>query len=905
MEPLKQLGEHGQSVWFDYIRRDLVRDGGLADLVAEGVRGVTSNPSIFEKAIGGSDEYDEALRTALDADATATPLELFETVAIEDIQDACDVLRVVYDDSGGHDGYVSLEVSPTLAHDSEGTIREARRLWSAVDRPNLMIKVPATPEGVPAFEQLIAEGINVNVTLMFSLRHYEDVAQAYIRGLRRAEQPETIASVASFFVSRVDTAVDTALDAIGTDEAKRLRGTAAIANSKLAYSRYQEIFEGPEFADLAALGARPQRVLWASTSAKDPAYRDVIYVEELVGDNTVNTMPPATVDAFRDHGIARSGAVTEGVESARASIAALAGLGIDFDAVTDTLQIDGVTAFASSFESMLATIAEKSQALLAAAVDEQSMALGDLQATVDARLRTWDAERMVQRMWDADHTVWIEDLQPELVDRLGWLRLPETMRDHVDDITWFTDEVVADGITDVVLLGMGGSSLAPDVFSKTFGSAPGYPTVHVLDSTHPAAVAAIESAIDPSTTMFIVASKSGTTIEPLSFLEYFWDVVSKATSKPGRHFAAITDPRTPLVELAGERSFRKVFTTIPDVGGRYSALTHFGLVPAALLGADLNLLLDRAARMAAASRRSASSNPAVTLGAALGELALAGRDKATFLTSPSLDALPDWLEQLIAESTGKQGTGILPVAGEAIAAPDLYGNDRVFVSVAYSGDSDSDRQDAVDQLDAAGHPVIRIVVDEVADVTSEMFRAEVATAAAGAVLGIHPFDQPNVQLAKELAGRAMAGTLDAGEIPNATMESVGDFLGQAEPGDFVALQAFIAPTDDAMEAFDTIRHLIRDATGLATTVGFGPRFLHSTGQLHKGGKNTGLFLQVVDAPSQDLDVPGKGFTFGHLIRGQADGDYQALVDAGRRILRIDLGADVTGGLEELTVAIRG
>jgi len=305
MKPVEALGNHGQSVWIDYIRRDFTRNGELAALVEEGVRGVTSNPSIFEKAIGGSAEYDTALLESLDADPDRTPIDLFEAVAIVDIQEAADVLLPVFDSSAGSDGFVSLEVSPTLAHDSEGTIRDARRLWAAVDRPNLMIKVPATPAGIPAVEELISEGINVNVTLMFSMQHYEDVAQAYLRGLRRASDPTRIASVASFFVSRVDSATDGALDEIGSVEAAALRGTAAIANSKLAYRRYQELFEGAEFADLKAAGARPQRVLWASTSTKDPAYRDVMYIEELVGDNTVNTVPPATLDAFMDHGVAR------------------------------------------------------------------------------------------------------------------------------------------------------------------------------------------------------------------------------------------------------------------------------------------------------------------------------------------------------------------------------------------------------------------------------------------------------------------------------------------------------------------------------------------------------------------------------------------------------------------------
>ena len=910
MKPLEELNSQGQSVWVDYIRRDFTRNGGLQSLVDDGVRGVTSNPSIFEAAIGGSAEYDEALRSRLDLNPDCTPTELFEAVAIIDIQEAADVLRSVYDEASGADGFVSLEVSPTLAHDSEGTIRDARRLWAAVDRPNLMIKVPATGPGIPAIEELIAEGINVNATLMFSMQDYEAVAQAYVRGLRRAEDPAGIASVASFFVSRVESAVDNALDAIGTDEAAALRGTAAVANSKLAYRRYQEIFEGDGFAELAARGARPQRVLWASTSTKDDAYSDVKYVEELVGDNTVNTFPLQTLDAFSDHGKARADAITEDVPAAAAAIAALSDVGIDFDAITAQLQVDGVASFAKSFATMLETIESKSKSLLAASVDGQSMSLGDHGVTVEATVQRWTEERVAARLWDKDHTLWVDADQPEITDRLGWLTLPRAMHEHLDDIRWFVDEVRADGITDVVLLGMGGSSLAPEVFRRTLGVAAGYPNLTVLDSTHPAAVESIAAAIDPAKTLFIVASKSGTTIEPLSFFEFFWARVAAVVEDPGLHFAAITDPDTALVDLATDRGFRKVFMAISDVGGRYSALTHFGLVPAALIGGDIGLLLDQALRMAEASALPAADNPAVRFGAALGELAKAGRDKATFVTSESFAALPDWLEQLVAESTGKEGVGIVPIAGEQLGAPAVYGDDRVFVYLGFKGDDDAEQLKALDALEAAGHPVIRVVVDLLEDLSSEMFRAEVAIAVASSVLHIHPFNQPNVQLAKQLAKQAMDGTVDVGEISEtgaedaeavvATVESLLTGLGT---GDFFAIQAFIAPTPEAEASLQRIRHAVRDRHQVATTFGFGPRFLHSTGQLHKGGANTGVFLQIVDHFSPQVEVPGTDYTFGALIAAQADGDHQALVDNDRRVVRVCLGDDVPGGLANLEDAV--
>jgi len=352
---LEELHETGQSVWYDFIRRDMLTGSGLADLVSSGVRGVTSNPSIFQKAIAGSNLYDDQISDL----KHLNPAEIFEALAIDDISAAADVLRPVYDESNGHDGYVSLEVSPELAHDTAGTIADAMRLWSAVDRPNLMVKVPVTRAGIPAIEELTAAGLNINATLMFSLDDYNVVAMAYIRGAERASDPSSLASVASFFVSRVDASTDAALEAIGTEHALSLRGEAAIANAKVAYRRYQELFEGDRFAELRLAGTRPQRVLWASTSTKNPAYNDVMYVEELIGPNTVNTAPPATIDAFIDHGTVKADSLLSGMDEAIMFIEALPDVGVDFDSITDTLQIDGVDSFTDAYSELLEAIENK------------------------------------------------------------------------------------------------------------------------------------------------------------------------------------------------------------------------------------------------------------------------------------------------------------------------------------------------------------------------------------------------------------------------------------------------------------------------------------------------------------------------------------------------------------------
>jgi transaldolase/glucose-6-phosphate isomerase len=912
MNPVHALQEAGQSVWLDYIRRDLIASGELRHLIDEGIRGVTSNPSIFEKAIASSQDYDADLAYYMEIDACIEPASLFDRIAVEDIRGAADALRPVYDASDRVDGYISLEVSPSLARDAKATVTEARRLWETVDRPNLMIKVPATPEGVVAVEELIAEGINVNVTLLFSLDHYEQVAAAYIRGLERAEDPSGIASVASFFVSRVDTAVDRLLEDAGTPEALAMRGTIAVANAKVAYRRYQELFEGEPFENLASRGARPQRVLWASTGTKNPAYSDVLYVEELVGPNTVNTVPPVTLAAFHDHGVGRGATLTEDVGEAVTALQRLTEVGVDLSAVTDELQDQGLAAFSDSFHQLLHALYEKSSKLRAGVPDDQSLSLAGYDAQVEKRLERWANSNFARGLWSKDHRLWVEEPQPEIVDRLGWLTLPETMEEVLDDFVTFAKQIRSEGFEHVVLLGMGGSSLAPEVYQATFGNRTGYPELLVLDSTHPAAVGAMSDRIDPATTLFIVASKSGNTIEPLSFLRYFWKQVSGVTDRPGDHFIAITDPGSSLVDLAREHRFRRVFEATPDVGGRYSALTAFGLVPAAIIGVDVRRLVDHAWRMMEASAVCVpeSHSPALRLGATLGELALDDVDKVTFLVSPSLAAFPSWLEQLVAESTGKDSTGILPVADEPVGTPDVYGGDRFFVYLAYVGDQDDEQAAQVDALEEAGYPVARIRLYEKEDIGAEIFRAELAVAAASSVMGIHPFNQPDVQHAKELARRAMAGGLDAGDVDEVSVDdiqaldaAVAGWLSTARPGDYVSLQAYLQPGEATTETLGRIRLGLRDQLGIATTVGYGPRFLHSTGQFHKGGTNSGLFLQLVDDTTDDVEVPDAGYTFGELIAAQSLGDYQALITADRRVLRVNLGSDPVAGLAGLEEAL--
>jgi len=516
--------------------------------------------------------------------------------------------------------------------------------------------------------------------------------------------------------------------------------------------------------------------------------------------------------------------------------------------------------------------------------------LKDHTDSVAARLADWGRADLLQRVWDKDHTIWSEELVPELTNRLGWLDLPERLAGLIPALEGLGAELANEGIADLVVLGMGGSSLAPEVFVETFGSAPGAPRLQVLDSTHPAAVETVAASIELERTVFIVASKSGTTIEPLSFMEYFWQAVGAITDDPGRHFVATTDPGSKLEALAVERSFRAVFLAQPEVGGRFSALTEFGMVPAAAIGADLQAMQSSAVAQQSAHSPSAmvASAPGCRLGAAMGELALAGRDKITFVTSLDLQALPAWIEQLIAESTGKDDTGIVPVGGEPLGDPSVYGHDRFFVAIQTAG------APPIDLRELAEHPSATMTLDTVDDIAGAMYILEIATALAGAVLGIQPFDQPDVQLAKELARDAMAGSLDMSEVVELDAmapdlaDAVSDWIDSAQPGDYVGIQAFIAPTAETEAILTAARLAVRDFKSLATTLDFGPRFLHSTGQLHKGGPNTGLFLEIIDHPAPDLQVPTTDYSFAELVSAQSLGDHLALRRRRRRVLLVSL-----------------
>jgi transaldolase/glucose-6-phosphate isomerase len=894
---IEKLTELGQSLWYDNIERRLLENGELEAMIRRGdIRGVTSNPSIFNNAIAKSNDYDQALIPLAWAGWDAE--QIFWQLAVDDIQDACDLFLPIYNESGGSDGFVSIEVSPYLAHETEKTITQAKLLWVRVNRPNLMIKIPATPEGIPAIRKTIAAGINVNVTLIFSLERYAEVMDAYLSGLEdrlaEGEPIDHIASVASFFVSRVDTKVDSLLP-VGSS----LHGQAAIANARLAYEAFTETFSGERWEALYPKGARLQRPLWASTSTKNPDYPDTAYVDTLIGPHTVNTVPPKTLEAFRDRGVAKE-TITRQMDRVRALFGFLEGEGVSMEVVTQELEDEGVQAFADAFTALLKTIEER----CAEAVSQ----LGPLAASISNRIAQLEDDAVPARLWDGDPSLWTDDPdgQAEVKIRLGWLRLPETSKALLSKLSDFSDRVHYEGIDRVLLLGMGGSSLAPEVLSYVFASpdpaaAEGKPCLSILDSTDPAQVAQAAEEFPPERSIYIVASKSGGTAEVTAMLDYFWEL----SGKNGSRFVAITDPGTTLEKLAKERNFRGVFLADPNIGGRYSALTTFGLLPASLLGLDVKQLLSRANRMMNASfelsgvtatdekhgQKVAARNPGLVLGAVLAEAALQGRDKLTILADAPLITFGSWLEQLIAESSGKDGKGIVPVDREPLGDVSVYGKDRIFVYLRQTGEMDKQ----FSALREAGHPALEIFVPGPYDLSAEFYRWEVATAIACHILGVNAFNQPDVQDSKDRTKAKIAEykkkkSLAEGEfVPlKEAKKALKEFLKEKKIGDYLAINAYVPRNEAMISALQEFRVVLRDKTKCAVTLGFGPRFLHSTGQLHKGGPNTGLFLQITTDPDEDIEIPTQKMSFGTLEQAQALGDYEALEAQDRRVLRLHL-----------------
>jgi len=931
---LKELETFGQSVWLDFVSREFLKSGDLKRMIDEdGLKGMTSNPSIFEKAFSHGTAYDDDVRRLTDQGLSVGTI--FRRLSVADIQNACDGLRPVYDARQGADGFVSIEVSPYIGFDTDASIAEARALWKEVGRPNLMVKIPGTREGVPAIRQCLSEGININITLLFARSAYEDVLEAYLAALETLSQKgriDSVASVASFFVSRIDSKVDAELDkrmAQADGDTRKalesLKGKIAIANAKLAYQHYKDVSASDRWKKLAAKGARPQRLLWASTSTKNKAYPDTLYVDALIGRDTVNTIPPETLDAFRDHGHPAA-TLDSDMDTARNQLAQLEKLGISLDRITDELVSEGVEKFAEAADQLYAALAAKRAKMLGRKLLAADFALGDAGAKVDNEIGVWTNAGNVRRLWAKDKSLWTGADENRW---LGWLDISQRELADAGALESFARDVRGEGTKDMVLLGMGGSSLGAEVLGDTLGR-DGWPKLHVLDSTDPEQILSVERATTPATTLYIVSSKSGSTLEPNILRDHFLHVTREAggNGKAGARFAAVTDPGSTLEQEAKRDGFRSTFLGDPAIGGRFSVLSKFGLVPAAAAGVDIGRLLKEAEcmRESCADLVPPSANPGVPLGIALGVLARdLKRDKITIVASPEIATVGAWLEQLIAESTGKQGKGLIPVDKETLGAPEAYGNDRVFVHLRFG---DSDAHDAtLAALASRGHPVIRLAISDKYQVAQIFFMWEMAIGVAGAVIGINPFNQPDVEAAKQKT-RALTDSIEHGNSPPrqrpdfvhdgvsvfadaaikkgcAEARSLADclrlHLNRLAANDYFALLAYMQRNGEHETALERLRLRVRDTKRVATCLGFGPRYLHSTGQAYKGGPNSGVFLTLTCDHADDVPLENRKLSFGAVELAQAQGDFDVLTERGRRAMRVHL-HDLRRGLGVLANA---
>jgi transaldolase/glucose-6-phosphate isomerase len=948
MNTLVELLNYGQSYWLDNLTRKKISSGELKKRVSQqGLRGITSNPSIFNKAITESDSYDAQIIKLVKQGNSAQ--QTYDILTVKDLQDACDILKPVYNSSKGADGFVSLEVSPYLAHDTQGTIEEVKRLFREVNRLNCFIKIPGTKEGLPAIEEMLYEGIPINITLLFSVERYVEVAQAYIRALERRaaerKQINNIISVASFFLSRIDVLTDQLLGhhiipaKDITEVPSNLLGKAGIASARIAYQRFKELFSSPSWKKLESKGAHVQRLLWASTSNKDPLYDDLRYVEPLIGPDTVNTLPDETIEALADHGQLRKNSIEENLDQANQLFGQLKEFDIDIEFVTQQLENDGIEKFIDAYNKLLGNLSKKRTDILGKQVSTEQISFDSSKNELKAVYASLDEKQAGRRLFAKDPHLWENDPeQVKVIDnRLGWLTFPKTFGEKAEEIIAFSKKIKQEGYKYAVLLGMGGSSLCSEVARETFAVSKGYLKLFVLDNTDPAATHDLEKQIDIEKTLFIAASKSGTTKETLCFFKYFYDQIEKkGKGKTGNNFISITDEGTPLVKISEEYKFRKAFINPTDVGGRYSVLSYFGLLPMALMGIDIKGLLLNAKQMENSCDPfiPASVNQGVNIGALLGmaQSRTGGRrDKITFVLSSSISSFGYWAEQLIAESTGKEGKGLIPVSGEQLGSPDVYGNDRIFVHIYLASDDNTLNNKKLLALEKAGHPIVRIGIPDKLSLGGEYYRLEVATAIAGMVMGINPFDEPNVAESKKNTDRildewqqkktfsSIVPAIEKGyiavyaggkaeKLTGKKYLSIGAFVkafvAMAQPGEYIALLPYFLKTDKRSKVLQSWRQEMRDHLKVATTLLHGPRYLHSTGQLHKGGPDTGLYIILTGAENEELPIPGEKFGFETLHHAQALGDFKSLSDKGRRVIRINLGTDVDRGLEELWQSVK-
>ncbi len=923
MTTLSDLTQLEHSSWLHYLRRSFIESGELSTAIDNGVRGVVVDLAVTAQSITASSDYDRFLPHLL---AEGTPFDdLPRLMLSDDVQRAAFVLNPVYEASERLDGYVSLPLHPAMAHDTTKMAAAARHVLAEINCPNVMIEIPATEAGIAAIEMLTEDGVCVNATQIFSPTIYERVVDAYLAGLARYVKTHSVwrrwpMSVATIAISRVDGMADAWLD---EHERPDLKGKAGIALAKVVFGAFQRVFTGSRWHELAKKGGVVQRPLFTDLIPHDFRYPNTYYVDALGDPGTVCNLTPAMLAACLNRKTAVSPPIQNEAE-AQAHLNALSELGLDLDEAARQLQADGLARLARDFEAMRESVRQKREQL-EDKWQRLELHLGAYETAVSQTLARTCHDRVVCRIWNHDHTVWSAN-PAGIGNRLGWLHLMPVMREQISRLQAMTDDLLTDGFTDALLLGMGGAGLVPQLFADTFTQAalparPGLPArphlrLNVLSNVDPGEILAQTEKIDPVRTIFVVTSKSGRTIETLSAFTYFYNRVEAVVGEKaaGSHFIAITDPGSPLAELAAQYRFRYLFVNQPDLIGRFGALSMAGFVPAALAGVNLETLLERAEEMAnnaqSCNSPQAGDNVAAQLGTALATLAQQGRDKLTFVASPALAGFADWVEQLIAGSLGKQGRGILPVVGEPVGEPAVYGDDRLFVHLRLDGDEGQDT--AVSTLIDADFPVITVHWRDLQDVGGQFFLWQMATAVAAHHLQVNPFSQFKHDAAKARTWEVVEQIKRVGEmaVPEDTFTpfsrtALYTFLDKAETGDYVAIQAFIPHTAANDEALQALRTHIRGKTGLATTIGYGPRCLHTVGQMHKGDRGNGLFIQFVADSVPDVFVPNRigqpeaSLSFGELSRLQAALEAQALRRERRRLVRFQLGLDAADALWRL------
>lgn len=898
----------GLSIWLDGLRRGTLMSGEFARLIREGVRGAIIDPRVLEQAISGSTDYDDGLRRLVGEGCVATAIQ--RTLLVEDAREAADALRPLFEASGERDGYVSCPL-PGAPRDTESMLEAAAELHKSLRRENFLVQLPATPAGVRACALLAAQGFSSHVTLVFDADRAEHVMSAFRQGVATAKDSRARLWLGPT-LNRLDASVDRELRALiqrGADEAtcEGLLSRAALALARQLQLATQSLTD--------TIADQPRvRLLFSGVDPTEAGQAPTHYLGTLLG-SLVCAQTHASFEAFQDLDASdvdgRLG--LSGERQPAPVFSALSQVGVDMATVGSELRGALSHDLSRADEALCHVITARREALLEQAPERQRLSLGDAPRPVMEALKALGRQEAPRRLWHADPTLFTADPAHEasIRSRLGWLHSPARMRAHLDDLSEFSRQMYRAGFRKVLLMGMGGSSLCPEVLANTYGQTPGFMELRVLDSTDPSAVLHAAEWVEVGQTLFIVASKSGGTIEVRAFEAYFFEMVKEHLgARAGSQFVAITDPQTALVDLARRRGYARVFENDPNIGGRYSAVSLFGLLPAALIGADLEALVGDAERMAVSCAPVVPSedNPGLRLAAFVAGLAKAGRDKLTLVLSPEVASLGSWIEQLVAESTGKQGRGVVPIDQEPLGAPDSYTQDRAFVYVRFGGRAQTPLDLEVDQLVSAGHPVARIGMLAEHDLGGEFFRWEIATAFTGALLGVNPFDEPNVTEAKQETASLIAHFERTGELsvpPGAAPSSaqVASLLDSLLPGDYLVLSAYIERTPARDALFAKIREQIRDRYRVATTLGYGPRFLHSTGQLHKGGPASVKFLVFTQDRSLDLAIPGKPYGFAVLRDAQAFGDLAVLERRERRAQHVQLGGAVDAGLEELLRAV--